>query len=76
MTYGEAGEVLTRTVSEMRQTWGSAAVWDCCMLYQIRDQTGHRKQRTTVEAYFGALQHELQSQGRIHTRPRKHFSQA
>jgi hypothetical protein len=60
MTYGEAGEVLTRTVSEMRQTLGGRM--GLFMLYQIRDQqaTGATNDR---EAYFGALQHELQSKG-------------
>lgn len=60
MTYQEAGEVLTRTVSEMRQTLGSRM--GMFMLYQVRDQQtpGATNDR---EAYFGALQHELQPKG-------------
>lgn len=60
MTYQEAGEVLTRTVGEMRQLLGGRM--GLFMLYQVRDQapTGTS---TDVEAYFGALQHELQPKG-------------
>ena len=60
MSYQEAGEALTETVSEMRQMLGSRL--DMFMLYQVRDQeaTGASNQR---ESYFGALQHELQPKG-------------
>ncbi len=60
MSYQEAGEALTETVSEMRQMLGSRL--DMFMLYQVRDQeaTGAGDQR---ESYFGALQHELQPKG-------------
>lgn len=60
MTYQEAGDVLTRTVSEMRQLLGSRM--GLFMLYQVRDQrlTGAS---TDIEGYFGALQHELQPKG-------------
>jgi hypothetical protein len=60
MSYQEAGEALSETVSEMRQMLGSRL--DMFMLYQVRDQeaTGASNQR---ESYFGALQHELQPKG-------------
>jgi hypothetical protein len=60
MTYQEAGEALTRTVSEMRQTLGSRM--GMFLLYQVRDKvaTGTSTER---EEYFGALQHELQPKG-------------
>jgi hypothetical protein len=60
MTYNEASEVLTRTVSEMRQVLGSRM--GLFMLYQVRDKqsTGASNNR---EEYFGALQHELQPKG-------------
>jgi hypothetical protein len=60
MTYSEAAEVLTRTVSEMRQVLGSRM--GLFMLYQVRDKDapGATDER---EAYFGALQHELQPKG-------------
>jgi hypothetical protein len=60
MTYQEAGEVLSRTVSEMRAMLGGRL--DMFMLYQVRDQqlTGGSSER---EAYFGAVQHELQPKG-------------
>lgn len=60
MSYQEAGEALSETVSEMRQMLGSRL--DMFMLYQVRDQeaTGAGNQR---ESYFGALQHELQPKG-------------
>jgi hypothetical protein len=60
MTYNEAGETLTRTVREMQAMLGSRL--GMFLLYQIRDQqlTGASTER---EAYFGALQHELQPKG-------------
>jgi hypothetical protein len=60
MTYQEASEVLSRTVSEMRAMLGGRL--DMFMLYQVRDQTltGASSER---EAYFGAVQHELQPKG-------------
>ncbi len=60
MTYSEAAEVLTRSVSEMRQLLGSRM--GLFMLYQVRDKqpTGASSDR---EEYFGALQHELQPKG-------------
>lgn len=60
MTYQEAGEVLTRTVSEMRQLLGGRL--GLFMLYQVRDQAATGAS-SDVEAYFGALQHELQPKG-------------
>lgn len=60
MSYQEAGEVLTRTVSEMRTVAdGRLGLF---MLYQVRDQepTGAS---TAMEGYFGALQHLLQPKG-------------
>lgn len=60
MSYNEAGEVLTRTVSEMRQMLGSRM--GLFMLYQVRDKVvpGASNNR---EEYFGALQHELAPKG-------------
>jgi hypothetical protein len=60
MTYQQAGETLTQTASEMRQTLGSRM--GMLMLYQIRDQQrpGASNNR---EAYFGLVQHELQPKG-------------
>ncbi len=60
MNYNEAGEVLTRTVSEMRQMLGSRM--GLFMLYQVRDKVvpGASNNR---EEYFGALQHELAPKG-------------
>jgi hypothetical protein len=60
MTYQEAGDLLTRTVSEMRQLLGSRM--GLFTLYQVRDQklTGSSSE---MEGYFGALQHELQPKG-------------
>jgi hypothetical protein len=60
MTYQQAGETLTQTASEMHQTLGSRM--GMLMLYQIRDQQrpGATNNR---EAYFGAVQHELQPKG-------------
>jgi hypothetical protein len=60
MTYQEAAEGLTRTVTEMHQMLGDRL--GLFMLYQVRDQqaTGATNER---EDYFGALQHELQPKG-------------
>ena len=60
MTYDEAGETLTRTVTEMQAMLGGRL--GMFLLYQIRDQqlTSASNER---EAYFGALQHELQPKG-------------
>jgi hypothetical protein len=60
MTYQEAGDALTRSVSEMRQLLGGRL--GHFTLYQVRDQklTGSS---SDIEAYFGALQHELQPKG-------------
>jgi hypothetical protein len=60
MTYTEAGEDLTRTVKEMHEVLGSR--FGMLLLYKIRDQkaTGASTER---EAYFGALQSELQPKG-------------
>ncbi|HSZ05119.1 MAG TPA: hypothetical protein VK778_07950 [Solirubrobacteraceae bacterium] len=60
MTYQEASEVLTRTVSEMRQLLGGRL--GMFLLFQIRDQqpSGTSNQR---EGYFGALQNGLQAKG-------------
>lgn len=60
MTYQEAAETLRNTVSEMREMLGNRL--GLFMLYQVRDQqaTGASDER---EAYFGALQHELQPKG-------------
>lgn len=60
MSYSEAAQVMTSVVTEMRQMLGSR--FGVFMVYQVRDQkaTGASSER---EAYFGALQHELQSKG-------------
>jgi hypothetical protein len=60
MTYQEAGETLTRTVSEMRQTLGNRM--GMFLLYQVRDKVAPGAS-TNREEYFGALQHELQPKG-------------
>jgi hypothetical protein len=60
MTYNEAGEVLTRTVSEMRQMLGSRM--GLFMLYQVRDKVAPEASNNREE-YFGALQHELAPKG-------------
>ncbi len=64
MTYTEAGEDLTRTVKEMHEVLGSRL--GMLLLYKIRDQkaTGTSAER---EAYFGALQNELQPKGAFTT---------
>ncbi len=60
MTYQEAAEALSKTVSEMRGLLGDRL--GMFMLYQIRDQQTPGS-TTNREAYFGALQHELQPKG-------------
>lgn len=64
MSYEEASTVLTKTFSEMRQFLG--ARFGMFILYQVRDQqaSGASNER---EAYFGALQHELQPKGAFTT---------
>ncbi|HEY1832915.1 MAG TPA: hypothetical protein VGG08_00650 [Solirubrobacteraceae bacterium] len=57
MSYQEAGEVLTRTVAEMRKAFPTRL--GLFMLYQVRDQASSGT-TTDRESYFGALQHELQ----------------
>jgi hypothetical protein len=60
MTYSEAATTVTNTVSEMRKMLGSRL--NMFLLYSVRDEavTGTSTER---EAYFGALQHELQPKG-------------
>jgi hypothetical protein len=60
MSYQEAAEVLNRTVGEMHQLLGSRL--GMFLLYKIRDQqpAGASDER---EAYFGAVQSELQPKG-------------
>jgi len=60
MTYQEAATTLTNTFKEMRTLLGSR--FGMFMLYQVRDQkpAGTSTER---EAYFGALQRELQPKG-------------
>jgi hypothetical protein len=60
MNYNEAGEVLTHTVSEMRQMLdGRMGLF---MLYQVRDKVAPGASNNREE-YFGALQHELTPKG-------------
>jgi hypothetical protein len=60
MTYQEAAETLRSSVREIREILGGRL--GLFLLYQVRDQriTGTS---TEFEAYFGALQHELQPKG-------------
>ena len=60
MSYAEAGATAARVIGEIRATLGSRM--GAFMIYQVRDQsvTGTTNNR---EAYFGVLQHELQSKG-------------
>lgn len=60
MSYSEAASTLTSAVAEMRTMLGSRL--HMFMLYAVRDEaaTGASTER---EAYFGALQHELQPKG-------------
>jgi hypothetical protein len=60
MSYQEAAEVLSRTVSEMRQALNGRL--GMLLLYQIRDQKASGES-TDLEYYFGALGHELQPKG-------------
>ncbi len=62
MTYQEAAEDLTRTISEMRQALlGRLGL---VLLYQIRDQRpASESNNNSLEYYFGAVQHELQAKG-------------
>jgi hypothetical protein len=60
MSYQEAAEVLSRTVSEMRQALDGRL--GLLLLYQIRDQKASGES-TDLEYYFGALGHELQPKG-------------
>ena len=64
MTYNEAGEALTRSVREMHEMLGSR--FGMFLLYKDRDQesTGTSTER---EAYFGALQEDLQPKGAFTT---------
>lgn len=65
MTYEEAGNALTRTVSTMRQTLGSR--FGIFIVYQVRDQQPSTASTNEREAYFGALQHELEPKGAFTT---------
>jgi len=60
MSYNEAAETLKTVIAGMHQLLGSR--FGTFMIYQVRDQkaTGASSDR---EAYFGALQHELQAKG-------------
>jgi hypothetical protein len=60
MSYAEAGATVTSTVAAMRTKLGSRL--GMFMLYQVRDQasSGASNER---EAYFGALQQNLQTKG-------------
>jgi hypothetical protein len=60
MTYGEAASTLNGSVAEMRRILGSRLAM--FILYQVRDQkpSGASSER---EAYFGALQQDLQPKG-------------
>ncbi len=60
MTYQEAAEVLSRTVSEMREALPGRL--GLLLLYQIRDQKTSGES-TDLEGYFGAVQHALQPKG-------------
>jgi hypothetical protein len=60
MSYGEAAEVLSRTVTEMREALDGRL--GQLLLYQIRDQKPSG-QSSNREDYFGALQRELQPKG-------------
>lgn len=60
MTYAEAASVLSTTVREMHEMLGGR--FGMFLLYQVRDQAP-AGETTEREAYFGALQHELQAKG-------------
>ncbi|HVR06245.1 MAG TPA: hypothetical protein VMS02_09390 [Solirubrobacteraceae bacterium] len=70
-TYQQAAEDLKRSVAEMHQMLGSR--FGLFMLYQDHDQrpTGTTNDR---EAYFGALQHELQPKGAYTTAVQELFA--
>jgi hypothetical protein len=60
MSYSEAASTMRTIVAEIRHTLGSRL--GLFMLYQVRDQRPPG-QSSDREAYFGALQHELQPKG-------------
>ncbi len=60
MSYAEAGATVTSTVAAMRLKLGSRL--NMFMLYQVRDQASSGAS-TDREAYFGALQQNLQPKG-------------
>jgi hypothetical protein len=60
MGYTEAGATVTNTVAAMRTKLGSRL--NMFMLYQVRDQASSGTS-TDREAYFGALQQNLQPKG-------------
>ncbi|MHB1998868.1 MAG: hypothetical protein ACYCSI_01575 [Solirubrobacteraceae bacterium] len=61
MTYQEAADVLETVVGEMSRSTFASRI-GMMMLYQVRDQQPVGA-TNDVEAYFGALQHELQPKG-------------
>jgi hypothetical protein len=64
MTYGEAGEALSRSVAQMREVLhGRLGLF---LLYKIRDQKAPGES-TYREEYFGALGNELQPKGAFTT---------
>jgi hypothetical protein len=60
MTYPQAAEALSRTVSEMRQLLGARL--HMFFVYAVRDQAPAEASNNR-EAYFGALQQDLQPKG-------------
>jgi hypothetical protein len=60
MTYPQAAEALSRTVSEMRQLLGGRL--HMFFVYAVRDQAPAETSNNR-EAYFGALQQDLQPKG-------------
>ena len=64
MSSSEAASILRSTVSEIRQMLGGRL--GMFILYQIRDQQ-LTATTTNDEAYYGALQHELQPKGQYTT---------
>ena len=71
MTYKEAANVLRTAVAEMGQAFGKRI--GALMIYQVRDQQLIGS-TNNVEAYFGALQHELQPKGEYTTAVQELFS--
>lgn len=61
MSYEEAATTLTSTLAEMRAMLGTRL--GMFILYQVRDQQLSTATTNEREAYFGALQHELQPKG-------------